>query len=93
MQRVPQLARGHALRALAMLPFEGMHDLADPVDAALGILRLSVGNIALCPSHGEKPRFAVCSSTPRPVQTERGSPAGSFPRRPRRGGRVSRVGR
>ena len=40
MQRVPQLARRHALRALAALTFEDMHDLVDPLDAALGILRL-----------------------------------------------------
>src|SRR5277367_3476742 len=42
MQRVPQLARRHALRALAVLALEDMHDLADPLDAALGILRLAV---------------------------------------------------
>jgi hypothetical protein len=30
MQRVPQLARRHALRALAALALEDMHDLADP---------------------------------------------------------------
>jgi hypothetical protein len=44
MQRVPQLARRHALRALAVLAFEDMHDLADPLDAALGVLRLAVPN-------------------------------------------------
>jgi hypothetical protein len=44
MQCVPQLARCHALRAPAVLPFEDMHDLADPVDAALGILRFAVPN-------------------------------------------------
>ena len=44
MQRVPQLARRHALRTLAVLPFEDMHDLVDPLDAALGVLRLAVPN-------------------------------------------------
>jgi len=44
MQCVPQLARRHAPRALALLSFEDMHDLADPLDAALGILRLAVPN-------------------------------------------------
>jgi hypothetical protein len=40
MQCVPQLARRHALHALARFAFEDMHDLADPLDAALGVLRL-----------------------------------------------------
>jgi hypothetical protein len=44
MQRMPQLARRHAPRALAVLAFENMHDLADPLDAALGILRLAILN-------------------------------------------------
>src|SRR4051812_39441213 len=44
MQRVPQLARRHPLRVLAALAFEDMHDLADPLDAALGVLRLAVPN-------------------------------------------------
>jgi hypothetical protein len=44
MQRVPQLARRHALRAPAVLAFEGRHDLADPLDAAQGVLRLAVPN-------------------------------------------------
>ena len=44
MQRVPQLARRHALHALAVFPFEDMHDLADPLDAALGIRRLAIPN-------------------------------------------------
>ena len=44
MQRVPQLARRHPLRALAVLAFEDIHDLADPLDAALGILRLAIPN-------------------------------------------------
>jgi hypothetical protein len=41
---VPQLARRHPLRALGGLAFEDMHDLADPLDAALCILRLAVPN-------------------------------------------------
>ena len=41
MQRVPQLAPRHSLRALAVLAFEDVHDLADPLDAALGILRVA----------------------------------------------------
>jgi hypothetical protein len=44
MQCVPQLARCHAFRTLAVLPSEDMHDLADPANAALGILRLAVPN-------------------------------------------------
>jgi hypothetical protein len=44
MKRVPQLARRHALRAPVVLTFEDMHDLADPLDAALGVLRLAVPN-------------------------------------------------
>ena len=41
-QRRPQLARRHAFRAMAVLALEDMHDLADPVDAAPGILGLAV---------------------------------------------------
>src|SRR4051812_39076802 len=44
MQRMPQLARRHPLRVLAALVFEDMHDLADALDAALGVLRLAVPN-------------------------------------------------
>jgi hypothetical protein len=40
MQRVPKLARRCALRALTVLALEDMHDLADPLDAALGVLLL-----------------------------------------------------
>jgi hypothetical protein len=36
-QRVPQVARWHTRRAMAEFAPEDMHDLADPVDAALGI--------------------------------------------------------
>src|SRR5271166_1967417 len=36
MQRVPQLARRHPLRALAVLAFEDMHDLADPAGSPSG---------------------------------------------------------
>jgi hypothetical protein len=46
-QRVPQLTRCHTLRTAAVLPSEDMHDLADPVDAALGILRLAVPNASV----------------------------------------------
>jgi hypothetical protein len=46
-QRVPQLARRHPLRALAVLAFEDMHDLADPLEAALGILRLMAQSLGL----------------------------------------------
>src|ERR1700753_3789353 len=42
MQRVPQLARRYVLRAPAALALEDMHDLADPLDAALSILRLAI---------------------------------------------------
>src|SRR6201996_2902127 len=44
MQRVPQLARRCALRAPAALALEDMYDLADPLDAALSILRLAIPN-------------------------------------------------
>ena len=40
MQRVPQLARRHALCALALLTFEDMHHLADPLNAARAFFAL-----------------------------------------------------
>src|SRR4051794_38199531 len=47
-QCVPQLARRHA-PAMAVFALEDMHDLADPLDAALGILRLAIPNTPVQP--------------------------------------------
>jgi hypothetical protein len=63
MQRVPQLARRHAVRALAVLAFDDMHDLADPLDAALGVLRLAVPNAPVQTfDFGDDRSFAVTRS-------------------------------
>ena len=43
-QRVPQPARRRAPRLLAAFILVNIHDLADPIDAAPGILRLAVPN-------------------------------------------------
>src|ERR1700728_2653636 len=43
-QRVPQPARMRAPRVLAEFILVDMHDPADPIDAAFGILRLAVPN-------------------------------------------------
>ena len=42
MQCAPELARWHARRAMAAFALEDMHDVADPIEAAPGILGLAV---------------------------------------------------
>ena len=41
-QRMPQLARCYAPRAMTALALEDMHDLADPLERELSILGLTV---------------------------------------------------
>ena len=56
MQRMPQLAGWHTLRAMAAFAREDMHDLADPLERELGVPGPAVPNsplqaLDLCDDH------------------------------------------